>query len=113
MNDLAAELARHPRFSWREGMRDASGVRIVELDLHDASSPPDLADPATAGVLLAMIDETRRLTDVVRQAEEWIVAVDLPEDGVQGWASDTLGEAAAYALLGLWDALDHPSSDES
>jgi hypothetical protein len=50
---------------------------------------------------------------VVRQDEEWIVAVNLPEDGVQGWAAESLGEAAAYALLGLWDALEHPAADES
>ncbi len=113
MNDLAVELARHPRFSWREGMRDAGGVRVVELELLDPSTAPDLTDAATAGVLLALLDETGRLTDVVRQDEEWIVAVNLPEDGVQGWAAESLGEAAAYALLGLWDALEHPAADES
>ena len=40
-----------------------------------------------------------------RRDREWIVAVELPEDGLQGWAADTLGEAAAWALLHLWEAL--------
>ena len=30
---------------------------------------------------------------------------DLPGTGLQGWAADTLGEAAAYALVEVWAAL--------
>ncbi|MEQ1564771.1 MAG: hypothetical protein ABMA64_03950 [Myxococcota bacterium] len=102
---LSLQLLVHPRFRWREGMRDERGVRLVELDLWDGTDPPDLADPATAGVLLQVLAETGLLTDVVRDAGEWIVAVELPEDGVQGYASDILGEAACYALLQAWDVL--------
>ena len=105
MTELAITLSKHPNFRWREGMRDTRGLRVVELDLWDAAAPPDLADPATGGCLLAALDETGRLTDVVREGGEWIVAVDLPQDGLYGWAADTLAEAAAYALLGLWDAM--------
>lgn len=112
MSDVAKDLLSHPRFAWREGMRDRRGLRVVEIDLWDGVSPPDLGDFATAGVLLGVLAETGRLTDVVRQAADWIVAIDLPEDGVHGWAADTLGEAAAYALLALWDALE-PSSDQA
>lgn len=112
MSDPAEELVRHPRFNWREGMRDRAGVRVFDLDLFDATAAPDLGDAATAGILLAMLDETGRLTDVVKQGAEWIVAVDLPEDGIQGWAGDTMGEAAAYALIGLWEALDFPVASE-
>jgi hypothetical protein len=104
VSDVAEDLRFHPRFAWREGMRDQRGLRVVELDLWDGTSPPDLADFATAGVLLGILDESGRLTDIVKQGSEWIVAVDLPQDGLQGWAADTLGEAAAYALLNLWEA---------
>jgi hypothetical protein len=105
--DPADELFAHPRFAWREGMRDRRGVRVVELDLvDDDMQAPDLRDWATAGLLLQLLDETGRLTDVVRQDGEFVVAVDLPEDGVTGWAAESLGEAAAHALLGLWEVLD-------
>jgi hypothetical protein len=104
--DPATELLGHPRFSWREGMRDRRGVRVVDLELLDGMEAPDLSDAATAGVVLQMLDETGRFTDVVRQQGEFVVAVDLPEDGVTGWVADTLGEAAALALLGLWEVLD-------
>lgn len=106
MDDPAEQLRKHRHFAWREGMRDQRGLRVVELDLWDGLAPPDLTDLPTAGALLGVLDETGRLTDVVKQGAEWIVAVELPDDGLQGWAADTLGEAAAYALLHLWDALD-------
>lgn len=111
MSDPGEELWQHPRWSWREGMRDRAGVRVFDLELFDATTAPDLTDAATAGILLGLLDELGRLTDVVKQGAEWIVAVDLPEDGVQGWAADTMGEAAAYALLGLWEALDAVPQD--
>lgn len=101
--DLAAQLLSHPRFAWREGMRDVRGVRVAELDLWRGTDPPDLSDPATGGILLYMLADTGLLTDVVRDEGEWIVAVELPEEGVQGWAADHLGEAAAYALLEAWE----------
>ncbi|MCA9493868.1 MAG: hypothetical protein KC621_28250 [Myxococcales bacterium] len=112
MSDPGELLLHHPRFTWREGMRDRAGVRVFDLDLFDATTAPDLEDWATAGILLGALGETGRLTDVVKQGDEWIVAVDLPEDGVQGWAADSLGEAAAYALLGLWDALEVGASQD-
>lgn len=104
MADPAEELWKHPRFKWREGMRDRRGLRVVDLELWDGAAPPDLSDLPTAGALLGVLDESERLTDVVKQGKEWIVAVELPEDGLQGWAADTLGEAATYALLNLWQA---------
>ncbi|MEQ1500779.1 MAG: hypothetical protein ABMB14_01045 [Myxococcota bacterium] len=103
MTDLAEDLHRHPRWQWREGMRDRRGLRVVELDLWDGESPPDLADLATAGVLLGVLAEHGALTDVVRQDGEWIVAVELGGEGIQGWVAATLGEAAGYALLAVWD----------
>jgi hypothetical protein len=86
-------------------MRDRRGVRIVDLDLWDGTSPPDLSDDATGGVLLGVLAEMGLLSDVVRQDGAWIVAVDLPRDGLQGWMGDSLGEAAGYALLAAWDVV--------
>jgi hypothetical protein len=99
--DAAQMLAAHPRFAWRDGMRDQKGVRVVDTDLWAPSAPPDLADAATAGVLVQMLAETGRLTDIVVVGDEWAVAVDL--DGPYGLAGSTMGEAAAWALLQVWD----------
>ena len=111
--DPATELLAHPRFRWREGMRDRRGVRVIDLELLEGMQPPDLDDWPTAGALLGMLEETGRFTDVVRQEAEFVVAVDLPPDGVQGWAGESLGEAAALALLGLWEVLDADAAEGS
>ncbi|HHO51604.1 MAG TPA: hypothetical protein ENK18_12200 [Deltaproteobacteria bacterium] len=109
--ELAEQIVHHPRWSWREGMADAQGVRVVDLDLWTGSDAlPDLSDFATAGVLLGVLTETGLFTDVVLQDGEWIVAVDLPGEGLQGWAADTLGEAAAWALLAAWGAVGGDAS---
>jgi hypothetical protein len=102
--DPARLLSTHPEFQWLEGMRDRRGRRVVDLDLWDGGVP-DLGDPATAGALLKLIDDRGALTDVIREAEGWIVAVDLPGVGLQGWAGGSLGEAAAWALLKTYEAL--------
>ena len=101
-DDPGEQLFAHPRFVWGEGMRDRRGVRIVDLGLWEAEAPPDLGDPGTAGVLIAQLDETGVLSDIVKQDGEWIVAIDVGE-GLQGYAAETLGEAAAWALLAWWD----------
>jgi hypothetical protein len=99
----ADQLYSHERFKWAEGMRDVRGIRIVDLELWDPSGPPDLRDSGTAGILIGQLDETGLLSDIVKQDGEWIVAVELGGD-LRGFASDTLGEAAAWALLAVWDA---------
>ncbi|MEZ4240842.1 MAG: hypothetical protein R3F59_32735 [Myxococcota bacterium] len=103
-DDLATKLFRHPRFAWREGMKDQRGIRVVDVDLWDPDGPPDLGDAATVGILLGWLAEIDLLSDVVRQDGAWIVAVELP-DGLQGWMGETMGEAAAAALLAAWDGL--------
>lgn len=100
-DDPAVLLVQHPNFAWRDGMRDRKGVRVVDADLWATDSVPDLDDPATAGVLVAMLTETGRLTDIVVVGTEWAVAVDL--DGPYGLAGSSMGEAAAWALLQVWD----------
>ncbi|MBX2800899.1 MAG: hypothetical protein KTR31_24675 [Myxococcales bacterium] len=104
--ELATQIATHPNWQWREGMSDHKKRRVVELDLWDGTDAiPDLGDFATAGAMLALLFETGRLTDVVVQDGEWIVAVEVPGEGVQGWAADTFGEAVAYGLLVAWGSL--------
>ena len=66
---------------------------------------PDLTDAATAGVLLSLIDEAGALRDVVRDADQWIVAVEIANE-LRGYAADHMGEAAAWALLAVWGTLD-------
>jgi len=114
-DDVARALAQHARFRWADGMRDHHGRRIVDPSLvppADGPDPhcPDLADMPTAGCLLDQIDGMGALTDVVRADGEWIVAVDLP-GGLKGFAADTLGLAAAYALLEAWAELGSVQSE--
>jgi hypothetical protein len=89
-------------------MLDGRGRRIVDLDLHDGGSEPDLSDYATAGAILGLLNETVALTDVVLEQGEWIVAVDL-SGLLQGYIASTLGDAAAWALLAYWDDVDRPT----
>ncbi|MEN0061607.1 MAG: hypothetical protein AAGA48_05620 [Myxococcota bacterium] len=112
--DLAQQLVAHPRWSWREGMRASDGVRVVDLDLWSPNETlPDLDDFPTAGAMLGMLAELGTLSDVVVQGEDWIVAVELPQSGVQGWAAGTLGEAAGWALIAAWGALPAPEDELS
>jgi hypothetical protein len=78
---------------------------VVDLDLWDPGAPPDLADAATVGILLGWLAEIDLLSDVVREDGSWIVAIELPHEGLQGWMGDTMGEAAALALLAAWEGL--------
>lgn len=105
LGDPAEQLIDNPYFRWCEGMRDARGRRIVDVELYDGESLPDLTDYPTAGALLGLLAEAGKLTDVVRQDGIWIVAVEVGED-VQGYAADLLGEAAAWALLAIDGGLD-------
>jgi hypothetical protein len=97
--ELATDLSGHSRFRWVDGMLDAEGKRGG-----GRSSLPVLSDHGTAGCLLGLVDELGVLTDVVRDDDGWIVAVDLPT-GLKGFAADHLGEAAAWALLEAWAEL--------
>lgn len=104
--DLAEQLVEHPRWEWREGMLASDGVRVVDLELWSANDVlPNLEDYPTAGALLGVLAELGVLSDVVIQDEDWIVAVELPDSGLQGWAAETLGEAAGWALINAWGAL--------
>jgi len=103
-DELAEQLISNPRWAWQEGMRDRAGVRVVDLDLWDGTGAlPDLDDFATAGVLLGALAAGDWLSDVVRQGDDWIVAVDVGSEGLKGWAAESLGRAAAYAMLAVWE----------
>lgn len=90
-------------------MLDRFGGRLVldqwkhpAIEAPDAKRGVNLADPGTAGVLLALLDEEGAVTDVVRAEEGWIVAIHDGAGDVQGFVAETLGEAAAWALLAWW-----------
>lgn len=110
---VARELVAHPRFAWSEGMRNVLGCRRVDEpsgdwlddmgewlygDPRDGTglvSPPDLADAATAGVLVSMLDPSgMRGTTFCRERDgTW---------WVDTYTAPTLGEAVARALLASW-----------
>jgi len=81
-------------------MRLRDGSRIGDDQRAPAGAIPDLTDFATAGAILGLLDEMGALTDVVR-TDEWIVAVRAGV-AVQGYIAETLGEAAAWAMLACW-----------
>lgn len=106
--DLASWLVRNPRFRWRDGMLDRHGARMVlEAWTHPAVTAPDasvglnLDDPGTGGVLLSLLDEEGALSDVVRVGDGWIVAIRVGEE-IEGFHGESLGVAAAFALLAAW-----------
>lgn len=122
LDDLARRLAAHPRWEWRAGMvcnahrlvdRDGLGIivdggvpylpvapRWVTIEGHSPpDARPDLTDPATAGVLLAMLAEavTSSTSMLVRDSRGWHA-----DDGSQWHGGDCIGEAVARALLAVW-----------
>ncbi len=110
--DLAEQLVEDPRWEWKDGMRATDGVRVVDVALWTAGNLlPDLDDFPTAGAILGVLADMGVLSDVVIQDEDWIVAVELPESGLQGWAGSSLGEAAGWALLAAWGSVAAPRLD--
>lgn len=106
---LARELARHPGWKWCEGMLATSGAgefRITKL-LYDATSIPDLSDPATQGCLIAalepwLLDVSRRryMSDV-----RWTVTI-FRSGRTERPSAPTLGEAIARAWLAVQGGRD-------
>lgn len=104
LDEAARALVAHPRWRWHHTMGR------VCLDGDPRTLLPDLDDPATAGVLL----------DMCRQAWPGLIEVTIAGDniairllpapkgrepylpGPRCTAGDTLGHAAALALLALW-----------
>jgi hypothetical protein len=112
-NDLARKLAAHPRFRWSEGMRydenatpgnglcrGGQGRIFDDFDAVPMSATPDLADAATAGVLLSWLSPGVfvRQSDPIGDPDVWSVGTTAGT----GWGR-TLGEAAARAALALWE----------
>lgn len=119
-SDLARQLAAHPRFRWAEGMayhenavpgtglcRSGRGRVWDEASTLPHAATPDLADAATAGVLVAMLDEAiggRWTLALVTLLDEDVARI-LPNAAAIGLGEPSdlpcLGEAAARALLAL------------
>ena len=85
-------------------MADTTGQRVVDPSAVSAEAVPDLGDWATAGAMLGLIAAHDALSDVVRDGADWIVAVVIDAD-LTGYAAETIGEAAAWALLAVWENL--------
>lgn len=109
--DLARELAAHPRWEWRAGMRIVSRFdgallwRRAEGDLAihpdwGTEPVPDLDDPATAGVLLAMLPPGRWTWETMGGRHAVWNTDDIRPDRVS--RGPTLASAAARALLAAW-----------
>jgi hypothetical protein len=101
---LARRLTGEPLWRWSAGMRTLAGERIGEGRAPGLEALPDLADWPTVGAILGMIASYQALTDVVHGPEGWIVAVEIDGD-ITGYAADLPGEAAAWALLAVWENL--------
>ena len=119
---IAATLAAHPQFRWAPGMvwrRTSAGgqglslqsSRLTEADVDQVPGTgfvPDLADAATAGVLLSWVPGLRSVQRRdLETGPDWSVryAVPRPDDEDRTWTTfphPTLGEAAATALLAIW-----------
>jgi hypothetical protein len=101
---LPRRLAEQPGWQWLPGMLTHAGLRVTEGADVPADALPDLADWPTVGALLGMIAAFGALTDVVHGPDGWIVAVEIEGD-ITGYAADVPGEAAAWALLAVWENL--------
>jgi len=112
-DDPALLLLNHEHWLWRPGAADTAGNRVMDPADFPANSPPDLDDAATVGVIVGLLAEAGALSDICREGVDWIVAVE-HSHGLRGYAATALGEAAAWALLHVWDDanLDAPLTDE-
>ncbi len=88
MNDVAIALVEHSRWKWVEGLRLVNGGGFL-----------DLADDATAGILLGMLRDACRVYPTVAPSVDGRISV-----GAMGeyYLGATLGEALALALLAVW-----------
>ena len=111
-------------FEFGENLSDTDDIREQPLSWRDAREygdhsyegpyVPDLRDPATAGVLLEMlpanrIQGVRPLVDDIGGTSGWRVDIcrrpmqaATPKSDFDYFIGDTLGEAAAQALLAVW-----------
>ena len=128
--DLARRLVAHPKWEWRAGMLTCNGRRILcPADVGTSGDDvgtiehlgygdytwwgdgldrecPDITDPATVGVLLAMADDAAGFPVDVRleppsgagHPEHFVAESGSPDFG----SGATRGEALADLLLILW-----------
>lgn len=103
-DELRTRLVEESHWRWVPGMVDTAGRRVVAPEDVPGDAIPDLDDWATVGALLGLIAAHDALSDVVRDGPDWVVAVHIDGD-LSGYAAETLGEAAAWALLAVWENL--------
>jgi len=118
MDELASALVEQEWFSWERGMSDTENRLFTgdgwvtgagggageweSLEMADAGALPDLADPATAGCLLAMLAGSVAAYAVVSDGRLFTVSWGPDVDTWAGSCSaPTLGEAVARCLLAL------------
>jgi hypothetical protein len=129
--EVAAALVAHPRFRWAAGARASNTkfARVLALS-GDPADPesvcaseegatsddnyatwltyggaiPDLADPATAGVLCRMASEAGVLQTESDRVYAQATILERDERGLREHVGRgaTLGEAVARALLAVW-----------
>lgn len=101
---LARQLAAHPKWEWREGMRATNGQRAIFRSPGVGGVLPDLRDAATAGCLLAMLPADVNVAQ--HNGARWWVGVyaspSAPDRSTATGSGSCLGEAAARALLACW-----------
>jgi hypothetical protein len=93
-----------------EGAREADPFQWWQEPRQGEGGPypgpyvPDLADPATAGILLGMLAATGRivaLTPALACPGSWYVELDTDPTGDPSIAADSLGVAVARALIAI------------
>jgi len=106
----AKALLALPGFVWAPGMVgiDPTGVRWVVYHIDEAGTPMAVraGDPRVrpAGILLGMLQRTGRLTALtphVAYPGAWYVELDSDPVGDPSIAADSLGVAAARALVAV------------
>ncbi len=101
---LSLRLTEEPGWQWHPGMLTLDGVRLQVGSEAPVDSLPDLTDWPTVGAILGILSSYGAFSDLIHSADGWIAAVEIDGD-VTGYAADTPGEAAAWALLAVWENL--------
>jgi hypothetical protein len=103
MDDLARQLVEAGAFRWETGMLTTGNLRLDLTDAHESKGAgwlpdlmPDLEDHATAALLAVQAMERGHAIAYTPMGGRWDWRVD------RKWGTcDTLGEAAARALLAI------------